>query len=58
MYYKQGVKVLTDNHIKRYDLFKEYIKTSANQYGRYWTKEGPTFDIELTKDGYINKVNY
>ena len=47
--------MLTDNHIKRYDLFKEYIKTSANQYGRYWTKEGPTFDIELTKDGYINK---
>ena len=47
--------MITEIHIQRYNLFKDYIKTSANQYGRYWTKEGPTFDIELTKDGYINK---
>jgi len=47
--------MISSTHIDRFNGFKAYIKTTHNQYGKYWTKEGPTFDIELTQDGYINK---
>lgn len=47
--------MISSSQVDRFNKFKEYIKNSHNQYGAYWTREGPTFDVELTKNGYINK---
>jgi hypothetical protein len=50
-----GKKMISSSQIDRFNVFKDYISTLNNQYGEYWTREGPSFDIELTQNGYINR---
>jgi putative sugar O-methyltransferase len=41
--------------LHRFDEYKRYLTQSNHKYGKFWTKEGSTFDVQLKKSGYINK---